>query len=161
VKEIYSRRSIRKYTNERISDDILEKILKAGMNAPSARNTKPYEFVVVRDKDKLDVLASVKANAYMVNDSDIAIVMLLEAETEFWQLDLGATVQNMLLEAESFNIGSCWIGINKDQESYIKQELNIPDDFNIVSMISFGYKAEIKDNNNNYYHDKVHYEKYS
>ena len=160
MEEIYQRRSIRKYTNKEIPVEILEKILKAGMNAPSAKNTKPYEFLVVKDKNNLQKLASVKPNAYMAKDSNVTIVMMSKEPTEFWKLDLGATIQNMLLEASSYDIGSCWIGINKEQGDIIKQEFDIPEDLQVISMVSFGYKGEEKEKNDYYEPKKIHYEKY-
>ena len=60
MEEIYKRRSIRKYSDRFISDNDVNKILKAGMNAPTARNLKPYEFVVIRDKNILLKLADMK-----------------------------------------------------------------------------------------------------
>ena len=83
MEEIYKRRSIRKYIDKEISDEILQKILKAGMNAPSAKNTKPYEFLVIRNKQNLKKLASVKPNAYMTKDSNMTIVMMCKEPTEF------------------------------------------------------------------------------
>ena len=160
MEEIYLRRSIRKYISERISDEVLEKILKAGMNAPSAKNTKPYEFIIVRDKSKLEKLSMATEHAYMVKDSDLTIIVLGKEETFFWQLDLGATIQNMLLEARHYGIGSCWIGINKEQEQEVKKEFAVPAEWNIISMVSFGYPAKEKEKNDNYYPNKIHYEKY-
>ena len=160
MEEIYKRRSIRKYIDKEISDEILQKILKAGMNAPSAKNTKPYEFLVIRNKQNLKKLASVKPNAYMTKDSNVTIVMMSKDPTEFWKLDLGATIQNMLLEASSYDIGSCWIGINHEQGEYIKKEFGIPDDLQVISMVSFGYKGEEKEKNDYYESAKIHYEKY-
>lgn len=162
MKEIFSRRSIRKYRNQEITDDILHQILKAGMNAPTARNLKPFEFIVVKDNGILEQLSNVKKNAYFVKDSNITIVVLARELSEFWQQDLGAVTQNILLQATEFGIGSCWVGIapNENYEQYIRQKLEIPEDIRVFSMISLGYPEEIKEKNNNYYEDKVHYDKY-
>lgn len=162
MEEIFSRRSIRKYTNTEITEDILHHILKAGMNVPTARNLKPFEFIVVRDKEMLDKLSNTKKNSYFVKESNATIVVLGKELSEFWQQDLGAVTQNILLQATSFNIGSCWIGIapNENYEQYIRKELSIPENIRVFSMISLGYPAEIKDKNDNYYEDKVHYDKY-
>lgn len=160
--EIFSRRSIRKYTNQEITDDILHQILKAGMNAPTARNLKPFEFIVVKDKEILELLSNVKKNAYFVKDSNVTIVALAKEASEFWQQDLGAVTQNVLLQATEFGIGSCWVGIapNENYEQYIREMLDIPEDIRVFSIISLGYPEEIKEKNNNYYEDKVHHNKY-
>jgi len=160
MEEIYSRRSIREYTDEKIPDAVLDRILKAGMNAPSARNLKPYEFVIVRNKNSLTELSLIKKHAYMVKESDAAIVVLGKQDSEFWQLDLGATIQNILLEATHLGVGSCWVGINQVQMELLRQKLNIPNDIYPISMISLGYPKENKNQNNNYYEDKIRHEKY-
>lgn len=162
MEEIFSRRSIRKYINKEITDDILKQILKAGMNAPSARNIKPYEFIVVKNKEKLELLSNTKKNAYFTKDSNTTIVILGKELSEFWQQDLGAVTQNILLQATEFDIGSCWIGIapNQQYEEYIRKVLEIPDDIRVFSMIALGYSNEEKEKNDNYYEEKVHYDKY-
>ena len=162
MKEIFSRRSIRKYTNQEITDDILHQILKAGMNAPTARNLKPFEFIIVRNKEILERLSNTKKNSYFVKDSNVTIIVLAKELSEFWQQDLGAVTQNMLLQATEFDIGSCWVGIapNENYEQYIKERLDIPEDIRVFSMISLGYPGEVKEKNDNYYEDKVHYDKY-
>ena len=162
MKEIFSRRSIRKYTNQEITDDILHQILKAGMNAPTARNLKPFEFIIVRNKEILERLSNTKKNSYFVKDSNVTIIVLAKELSEFWQQDLGAVTQNMLLQATEFDIGSCWVGIapNENYEQYIKERLDIPEDIRVFSMISLGYPEEVKEKNDNYYEDKVHYDKY-
>ena len=162
MKEIFSRRSIRKYTNQEITDDILHQILKAGMNAPTARNLKPFEFIVIKDKEILEQLSNAKKNAYFVKDSNVTIVVLAKEVSEFWQQDLGAVTQNILLQATEFGIGSCWVGIapNESYEQYIREMLDIPEDIRVFSMISLGYPEEVKEKNDNYYEEKVHYNKY-
>ena len=162
MKEIFLRRSIRKYTNEEISNTNLIQILKAGMNAPSARNLKLFEFVIIKNKEMLEKLSRTKKNSYFIKDSNATIVVICNELSEFWQQDLGAVTQNMLLEATHLNIGSCWIGIapNNQYEDYIKKLLNIPDDKRIFCMISLGYPAETKEENNFYDEEKIHYDNY-
>lgn len=162
MEEIFLRRSIRKYTDKDIQEVALKQILKAGMNAPTARNLKPFEFVLVKNKETLEQLSNTKKNSYFVKDSNATIVVLGRELSEFWQQDLGAVTQNILLEATHLNIGSCWMGIapNTNYEEYVRKVLNIPNDIRVFSMVSLGYNAETKEKNMNYYEDKVHYEKY-
>ena len=160
MQEIYTRRSYRKYKNEKVNDDIILEILKAGMNSPSARNLRPYEFVVVKDKNMLSKLSEIKPASYMVKDCAFAVVALAKITTMFWQQDLGASVQNMLLMAEHYDIGSCWIGINEEQANVIRGLLNIPTDLEVYTMISFGYKNEEKEVNDFFDETKIHFEKY-
>ena len=162
MEEIFTRRSIRKYKDEEITEESLHQILKAGMNAPTAKNLKPFEFVVVRNKEKLEQLSNATKYSHFVKDSNVTIIVLGKELSEFWQQDLGAVTQNILLQATTLNIGSCWIGVapNKDNEQYVREELNIPNDVRVFSMITLGYAKEPKDKNDNYYEDRVHYDKY-
>lgn len=162
MKEIFLRRSIRKYNNNEISDIDLKMILKAGMNAPTARNLKPFEFIIIKNKGILEQLSSTKKNSYFVKDSNTTIIIIGNELSEFWQQDLGAVTQNMLLEATYLNIGSCWIGIapNNQYEDYIKKLLNVPGDKRIFCMVSLGYPEETKELNDFYDENRVHYNKY-
>ena len=161
MQEIFNRRTIRKYKQEKVGEKEIHAILKAGMNAPSAKNLRPYEFIVVRDKDMLNQLSLIKPASYMVKDCSFAIVALAKETTMFWQQDMGASVQNMLLMAEYYNIGSCWIGINEEQGDVIRNLLNIPQGLNIFTMIAFGKKDETKEPNNYFDTTKIHFEKYN
>lgn len=162
MKEIFERRSIRKYLDKKISDDDIKKILKAGMNAPTARNLKPYEFIVVRNKETLIKLSEMKKNAIFAKDSNVVVVLLARELSDYWQQDLGAVSQNMLLQATELGIGSCWVGIapNIEYEKYTRNLLNIPDDVRVFSLMTLGYSGEEKQINNNYYEEKIHYEKF-
>ena len=162
MEEIFKRRSIRKYTNEEITEEDLHQILKAGMNAPTAKNLKPFEFIVVKNKEMLEQLSSASKYSVFVKDSNATIIVLGRELSEFWQQDLGAVTQNILLQATALNIGSCWIGIapNKENEQYVKEKLNIPNELRVFSIITLGYPKEPKNKNDNYYEDRVHYEQY-
>ena len=82
MKEIYERRSIRKYTNQEISDEDIKKVLKAGMNAPSAHNLKPYDLIVVKNKETLRKLADCCIYSHMLNEANAAIVVCSSANME-------------------------------------------------------------------------------
>ena len=162
MKEIYKRRSIRKYIDKEISDEDVEAILKAGMNAPTARNLKPYEFIVIKDKDLLQKISEMKKNAYFAKDSNVTIVLLARELSDYWQQDLGAVSQNMLLEATHLGIGSCWVGIapNNEYENYMRNLLDIPEDVRVFSLITLGYPDEERRENDNFFEERIHYEKY-
>ena len=165
MKEIYERRSIRKYTDKEISDEDMKKILKAGMNAPSAHNLKPYDLIVVRDKEILRKLADCCIYSHMLNEANAAIVVCSSADDEktpYWVSDCGAVTENILLEATSLGIGTCWLGGYPDLEKTEKEKnvLEVPENYQIFCIISMGYSAENRKPNDNYYNEKVHYEKF-
>ena len=157
LKLIKQRRSIRAYTSQEISQTALQQILEAGMNAPSAKNLQPREFVVVQDKQLLEKLSEVKTNAYMVKGSAATIVVGMHNTSNFYQQDTGACMQNMMLTATDLGIGSCRIGIHAEQEQYIRDLLGIPEHIRIPCLLALGYPNEEKRSNNHFFVDKVHH----
>lgn len=162
---IYKRRSIRKYTDKKISARDLKKLVKAGMQAPSAHNKKPYEFIIVTEKDILNKLSETGIYCHMLKYAPAAIVVISTAgnkETPYWQADCGAVVENILLEATYLKIGTCWIGEypNIEKSDKVKEILKIPKDYQVFATISLGYAVNEKEPNDNYYEEKVHYEKF-
>ncbi len=162
---IYERRSIRSYLDKSIPVEELKKIIKAGMQAPSAHNKKPYEFILVTNKETLNKLSKTGLYSNMLEKASAAIVLISQADTKntpYWQADCGATVENMLLEATNLKIGSCWIGEypNIEKSNKVKKILEIPNDYQVFATISLGYAKNQKEPNNNYYEEKIHYEKF-
>lgn len=165
MKELYKRRSIREYNDKEISLEELEELVKAGMNAPSAHNKKPYDFIIVRDKKTLKRLSQTGPYAHMLEQASAAIIICSIADEEttpYWQADCGAVTENILLEATSLGIGSCWIGEypNIEKSEKVKMILEIPKDYQVFSTISLGYPLKDKKENNNFYTEKIHYEKF-
>lgn len=151
LKLLQSRRSIRKYTDEHISDETLEKILQAGLLAPSSRAIYPVELVAVRDKEMLSKLSECKAaGAAMLKDADAAIVVVGDtAKSDAWIEDCSITMTLMMLEATEQGVGNCWVQCRGRQTSEgtstgerIKSLLDIPDNFGVLAILSLGMPAE-------------------
>lgn len=146
-----TRRSIRKYTGERVPEEKLERILQAGLAAFSGRNLDPWELIVVRDKGVLEKLAaSKKAGSAMLKGADCAIVVLGEKEkSDTWVEDCSIVMTYMHLMAAELGVGSCWIQIrmrqakgNVDSEAYVKELLEIPEHYGVEAILSLGMPAE-------------------
>ena len=151
LKLLQSRRSIRKYTDEHISDETLEKILQAGLLAPSSRAIYPVELVAVRDKEMLSKLSECKAaGAAMLKDADAAIVVVGDtAKSDAWIEDCSITMTLMMLEATEQGVGNCWVQCRGRQtaegtstEERIRSLLDIPDNFGVLAILSLGMPAE-------------------
>ena len=151
LKLLQSRRSIRKYTDEHISDETLEKILQAGLLAPSSRAIYPVELVAVRDKEMLRGLSECKAaGAAMLKNADAAIVVVGDtAKSDAWIEDCSITMTLMMLEATEQGVGNCWVQCRGRQtsegtstEERIKSLLDIPDNFGVLAILSLGMPAE-------------------
>lgn len=157
INEIFKRRSIREYTDKHISDEDIALIIKAGMNAPSANNLKPISYLVIDDRQKLEYLSIVNQHGKMLKDASHAIIVCAKETSAFWSQDAAAASQNILLEATSLGIGSCWLGLYpKETESVIKEYFRIPDDIRAFSIISLGYPLKVKSENNFYDKESIH-----
>ena len=151
LKLLQSRRSIRKYTDEHISDETLEKILQAGLLAPSSRAIYPVELVAVRDKEMLRRLSECKAaGAAMLKNADAAIVVVGDtAKSDAWIEDCSITMTLMMLEATEQGVGNCWVQCRGRQtaegtstEERIRALLSIPENYGVLAILSLGMPAE-------------------
>ena len=141
------RRSIRKYTHENIPSEKLDKILQAGLLAPTSRNRKPCEFIVVKNKKVLKKLSQSKsAGSAMIEDADCAIVTIADSDkADTWIEDSSIAMAYMDLMATSENIASCWVQSHLrstsddiDSEEYIKELFNLDEKYRIVGILSLG-----------------------
>ena len=114
---IKNRRSVRKYQADKpVTREQIDQLLEAAMLAPSACNTRPWEFIAITKREILDELAEVHQNAKMCATATAAIVIVaLPQEAEpphgFYPQDCGAATQNILLEAQAMGLGTCWCGV--------------------------------------------------
>ena len=151
---IHKRRSIRKYKAGDVTAEHTRMMLEAAMMAPSARNSKPWEFVVIRDAETRRKLA--EAHPYCkANDVPMVIAVCgFPALSEFWQQDCGAATQNILLTATDLGYGTCWCGVyptdRADKIKAIAGREPVP-----VMLITVGIAAESPDARGRYDEGKV------
>lgn len=159
---IFKRRSIRKYTEIKVSEELIEQILRAGMAAPSAGNERPWHFVVIDDKDVLNQIPKFHPYSNMLKEASCAIVVCgdtaLQRFDGYWVQDCSAATQNMLIMATELGLGSVWLGVypNKERVKPLKQLLNLPESVIPLSIISIGYPAEEKKPNDSFDKTRVH-----
>ena len=143
---IKSRRSIRNYKNEKIKDEEILKIVEAGRWAPSASNNQPWRFIIVQNVELIkkigDACKILTINSF-VEKAPLIIIIYTEKKHRWVELDCGICAENMMLEAHSIGIGSCFVGAFK--ENKIKEIINLPEDFNVVGLITFEYKENEKE----------------
>ena len=112
---IVSRRSIRKYTTEPVSDEDIEALLNAAMHAPSAVNEQPWHFVVVKDQETLAAIPQISPTAPMVKNAPVAIAVCADKDLEkfpgLWVQDCSAATENMLLAATARGLGAAWTAV--------------------------------------------------
>jgi nitroreductase len=137
---VLSRRSIRAYAKKRIPTSVLNNILEAGRQAPSAGNRQPWHFIVVTDEETKQTLSWGRVN-WFIKDAPLAILGCANTDTGNWSIkDTAIALQNMVIAAWAMGVGSCWLGAFKEGE--VKQILNIPENWKVVALITFGYPAE-------------------
>jgi len=143
VDSILSRRSVRKYEKKEISQEVVNQILEAGRQAPSAVNKQPIRFVVVKDGEITKDFSSALFNRF-VKDAPMVIVGCADVKsllTGKWAIiDTTIALQNMVIAAWSLGVGSCWIGAFNEEK--IKQLLKIPQKWKVAALVTFGYPAE-------------------
>ena len=119
---IRKRRSVRKYQEgANIPQEDLDQILEAAMMAPSARNTRPWEFVVVENREVLNKFPDIQPYTRMMHTASLAIVVCGRPDLQqdgniFWPQDCGAAIENMLLQALELGYGTCWCGLYPAEE---------------------------------------------
>ncbi len=166
IKSIYTRRSVRKYTDKEIPKDIIEKILKAGFSAPSAANQQPWHFIIIDEKNILNKIPGFHKRAEFITKAKKAILVCADKKLEkfknYWPVDCSAATENMLIAARALGLGSCWVGIFP-QENRIKELKNIfklPDSVIPFSIVSLGFTNENQEGVNRYNEDRIHYNKW-
>ncbi len=160
-------RSIRKYKDKKISDDIVEGLLRAGMAAPSAVNEQPWQFIVLRDKGIMKKITKVHEYSKMLLEADVAIVVCggdksKELIDDFWVQDCSAATENILIEAEDRGLGAVWLGVYpiKERIEGIKEILNLPEDITPLSVIPIGYPNEDKKPIDKFDKERIHYDRW-
>jgi len=142
VDTILTRRSIRKYESKPIPKEVLEKILEAGRMAPSAMNRQSWHFVVVTDDAVKHELSNGLYNRF-IRTAPVVIVGCARRDRIAGELSIisaAIALENMVIAAWASGVGSCWIGAF--QNNKIKRLLAIPENWEIVGLIPFGYPAE-------------------
>jgi nitroreductase len=131
-------RAVRAFRDEAVPDEIVRRIVEAGRLTASAGNRQPWHFIVVRDKDTLRQLGALAPTGPYTAQAPLAVVVAVP-KGEFPISDGSRAVQSMLLAAWSEGVGSNWVGFNVDA---VKAPLGVPDDFNVLAILPFGYPAE-------------------
>ncbi|MGI6216108.1 MAG: nitroreductase family protein [Coriobacteriales bacterium] len=145
--EIFKRSSIRKYTDEPVSDEDIEKLMRAAMAAPSAANQQPWEFFITRDEKMKKKLADSSPFTSPTASASCAIVPCIRAEglkvPAMVPQDMGACVENILLEATSLGLGAVWQGVYPDREraETISRLMGIEDGLVPFCIIAVGHPA--------------------
>ena len=170
LNNIMTRVSVRSYTSEPVSDEMIEIMLRAGMAAPTAMNRQPWEFVVVNDRDTLDKLASELRYAKMLAEAPLAIVVCAETmltlkdgtvvENNFWEHDASAATENILLAANALGLGAVWTAAIDDRAEIVKKALGITGTIMPLCVIPIGHPAVDETPKDKWKPEKIHWNRW-
>jgi len=167
LEAIHTRRSIRKYQDKPVPDELIQRILAAAMSSPSANNTQPWHFVVITDREVLAQIPKVNPNATMATDAPLAILVCgdvtLAMAPGYWVVDCSAAVENLLLAAHALGLGAVWTAVYPREERIegFRRLLGLPENVAGHSLIVLGYPAETRPPQDRYREDRVHRERWS
>lgn len=146
---IHTRRSVRTFTGEALPKEVLLKLVRAGMAAPSAKNVQPWNFIIVTEKPTLLEMHGYLPNASMLNKAGAAIVVcgLPDKDDVYaqkhWPVDYAAATENILLAAHALGYGAVWTAVypNEDRAAPVKKTLHIPHNVEPLCIIPIGIPA--------------------
>jgi len=166
LEAILTRRSIRRYTEEPIPEEVVRQLLEAAMSAPSAGNQQPWQFVVINDRQILNEVPKFHPYASMLAQAKVAILVCGDLSREYfkgyWIQDCSAATENILLAAHAKGLGAVWLGIypREARVKALQKLLNLPEHIIPLSLVSLGYPAEKKPRADRFDSSRIHYNRW-
>ena len=163
LENIAERKSVRKYLNKSVEEDKLDARETAGMAAPSVMDRRPWEFVVVTDREALDSMAAKLPYAKMLTNAPLAIVVCGDTtRSSYWYLDCSAATQNVLLAAEALGLGAVWTAAYpyEDRIDVVRQNTGLPENIVPLCVIPIGYPDGPQKAKDKFDLQRVHRNKY-
>ncbi len=157
---ILARRSIRKYTDEPVSEEHITAMLEAAMSAPSGMNLKPWHFVVISERERLDRLGATTKSWGMLKEAPLAVVVCGDPaiSEKYWDQDSIAALENLLIAVSMLGLGGVWLGCHPNPERVgpVREILGIPEPVVPIAVLSIGHPAEEKEPRTQYDGERVY-----
>lgn len=165
---IFKRRSVRRYLERPVSNEMVKDILEAAMAAPSAVAKDPWHFIVIRDKKTLAKVVEALPNGKMLGEAAVGIVVCGDLDAahdnalSYMIQDCSAAIENLLLAVANLDLGACWLGVHprQDRIDHIKTVFQLPENVLPLAAVAIGYPEEEKEARTRYNEAKVHHEKW-
>ena len=164
------RRSVRRYTDAHIDDAMIDEIMKVALTAPASFGHQPVEVVVVREKQTIKDIAACKSlgGSQIIGANAVIVVMVKLDRGEFWIEDGAIASSYILLAAEQYDVGACWVhirnrtGKRKSSDEEIRELLGVPSGYAVLNLVALGGKGEQKKGYTeaDLEKSKVHFERY-
>lgn len=164
MQNILQRKSVRSYQKDRpVEKEKVENLLRAGMAAPSGKDKRPWEFIVVDERDLLDSLAAYLPYAKMLASAPMAIVVCAdETKSDYWYLDCSAAAENILLAAEAQGLGAVWTATYpyRERMEVVSRFLHTPSQVKSLCVIPVGYPMGEQAPKDKWDESRIHYNKW-
>ena len=147
LEAILTRRSIRTFIEKPVPESLIQEILKAAMQAPSAGNQQPWHFVLVTDRKRLTDMAEALPYGKMLKKAPLGIVVCADLELEkypgYWAQDCSNASMNLLLAAHDQGLGAVWVGVYpmQDRVASLKKILGLPESVIPLNVVSLGFSS--------------------
>ena len=162
IDQIMARRSIRRFTGDRVDPDRIREALRAAMAAPSANNGKPWHFVVVTEPETIRELCSRHPYAGFGKDAGAVILPFgRKVNAKWFDQDLAAATENLLLALADLDLGATWCGMDDAKQGTIRELVGLPEDQYVFALIPVGVPDEEKPARTQYEETRVHWERYA
>mgnify|MGYP001038886552 CR=1 FL=1 len=145
LKAILTRRSIREYTQQAVPGELVQELLAAAMQAPSAGNQQPWHFIMVNAREQLQALADVLPFGKSLQTAPLGIAVCADVKSarypDYWAQDCSAATQNLLLAAHALGLGAVWLGVYPLEERVagVKRILGLPEQIVPLCLVALGY----------------------
>lgn len=145
LEAIRSRRSVREFEDRDVPDELIEKLLTAGIWAPSGLNNQPWRFTVVKDADKREALSKLTSYGHIILSAPVCIAVFMDTEASYDltkdTMAIGACNQNILLAVHSLGLGGVWLGEILKSKDEVRALLKAPDQYELMAVLAVGYPA--------------------
>ena len=159
---IFTRRSVRDFTGDALSEEQISTLVSAAMHAPSCRNKRLDSYVVVTERDDMLRILDIHPYASMLKTAGAAIIVCGEPfsgeENDFFLEDVSACMENLLLAAHAMDLGAVWLGVYplKARTEGLRALFNIPENVVPMGIAAVGMPASVPEPIDRYREDKVH-----
>ncbi len=164
MNEIFTRVSIRKFTDQPVEKEKIVAMLRAAMQAPSAHNQQPWEFYVISGRDMLEQLSHISPYSMCIRNAPLAIVSAYRTDPElpspkFFPVDMSIAMENLWLEATHQGLGGVWIGTAPREEvmKAVEEIVGIPEGQRAFAVFPFGYPAQEKSQQDRFHAERIHW----
>ena len=160
---IYTRVSVRKFTDQPVEKDKVIAMIRAAMQAPSAHNQQPWEFYVVSDPEMLEKLSHISRYSSCIRNAPMAIVSAYRTTSlsapDYPQIDMSIAMENLWLETNNQGLGGVWIGTapNEERMKAVEEIVGIPEGQRAFAVFPFGYPAETRKQQDRFHADQIHW----